>query len=290
LAAPGIVGRLDLVSPLEQAAVSLGEELRQAEFGQRLQELHPSRRADQAPFGSLASFEVNSGPAIRRTLQTLHLTQLANEPLTLSDADQAYIAWITDAWRAMQRIAGRCWVPMRSELRTMIVDQDDLGPNASHYIPASRVHEPGPALRFAGLESTRVQEAIDALVVACRSTPCYQRALECVSRMEQNSDLRTRVDKRRKRIVGELQPPERMTIADADNRARLIVRHGYENADGDVRVVADAVRAHNELVNYLLFALLGFAETSRTVVIGAESGPMRGRRKPRMLWGAFRNL
>src|SRR4051812_17539548 len=118
LAAAGIAGRLGLVSPLEQASLALGEQLRRAEFGQRLQELHPSRRADDRNFSALAGYEVNSAPAIRRTLQTLFLTELAGEPLSLSDDDRAYIAWITQAWRAIQRIAGRCWVPMRSELRT----------------------------------------------------------------------------------------------------------------------------------------------------------------------------
>lgn len=275
------------MSPLEQAALVLGEELRRAQFGQRLQELHPSRRADQASFLSLASYEVNSGPAIRRTLQTLHLTKLAGEPLEMSDDDREYIAWVIQAWRAMQRIAGKCWVPMRSELRTMIVDEDDLGPNASHYIPATRVHETGPALKFAGLDSTPVQGAIDALVAACRSTPCYRTSVDALSRVEEDSDLRKRIDARSKRILGQIQPPERMTIHDAENRARLIVRQGYEDAEADVGAVAHAVRAHNELINYLLFAILGLAETPQTFVVGTESGPVRARRNHRLLWVHF---
>lgn len=275
------------MNSLEQAALVLGEELRRAQFGQRLQELHPSRRADQGSVLSLASYEVNSGPAIRRTLQTLHLTKLAGEPLELSDDDKEYIAWIIQAWRAMQRIAGKCWVPMRSELRTMIVDEDDLGPNASHYIPATRVHETGPALKFAGLDSAPVQGAIDALVAACRSTHCYRKAVEALSRVEQDPDLRKRVEVRGKRILNQLQPPERMTIHDAENRARFIVRHGYEDAEADVGAVVDAVRAHNELINYLLFAILGLAETAQTFVIGNESGPIRARRKQRLLWIHF---
>jgi hypothetical protein len=275
------------VSPLEQAVLTLGEALRSAEFGERLRELHPSRRADNHPFGSLASYELNSAPAIRRTFQTLHLTKLAGEPLQLSDDDRAYIEWVGLAWRATQRIAGRFWSPMPSKIRTTVVDQDDLGPNACHYLPASRVHELGPALKFAGLDSPAIEGLIDAAVLECRATPSYTAALELVKEVEADNDLLKRLMTRQRRVLRKVQPTEKMTISDADDRARLIVREAYSEAEPDVAAVATAVRAHNELVNYILFALLGLAETAQTYVIGSESGPIRARRRRRLLWTHF---
>lgn len=176
---------------------------------------------------------------------------------------------------------------MRADVRTLIVDQDDLGPVVSSYIQGSRLHQPGPALRFAGLDGEAVQAAIDELVATCRTTPCYQTALEQTRRVEADRALRVRLTQQRQRVLRALRPRQQELIGEFHSRAWKIVERAYSSADADVSAVANAVRAHNELVNYVLFVLLGLSETAQTYTIGAESGPIRARRKPRLLWAHF---
>jgi hypothetical protein len=236
------------VTVLEEATIALGEALRSVEFGQRLQQWHPSRRSADRPFGSLASYELNSGPAIRRTLQTLHLTRLAGETLQLSGRDQEYVLWIERALLAIQRIAGRCWVPIPARIRTLVVDEDDLGPNASHYIPASREHQLGPALRFAKLDTPQVEEMIDRVAASCRDTPCHRDAAELAEHVGANPDLMQRLNAHRARTLEQLNFGEKLTIGEADERGRAVVRAAYDHADKDVTEVARAFRALNELI------------------------------------------
>lgn len=261
--------------------------LRARELGQRLRELHPSRRAGQASFDSLASYELNSGPAVRRTFQTLEMTKLAGQPLDLTDEDRDYVLWIGKVWRAMQRIAGFCWRPIPPHVRLLVFDQDDLGPAASHYIPASREHEYGPALAFAGLDGADVTEKITALVEACRSTACHEHVSELVERTKSDAAFLQRLAKKREQIVASLNFAERLTIGETHRRRYSISQRCYDSAPLDIREFACSVRAYNELVNYVLFALLGFAEGHDIIEIREGTGPIHCRCKPRLLWVHF---
>jgi hypothetical protein len=278
-----------LVTDLELAVFELGQMLRDREFGQKLTGFHPSRWAgESAAFQSLSSYELSSGPALRRTFKTLEMTQMAGQPLDLSADDHDYIAWVEQAWRAMQRIAGRCWRPIPAHVRLLVFDEDDLGPTVSPYIPASREHEYGPALAFAGLDDTHVEEKIAGIVAACRSTPCYEHVAALAERVGDDVALRRRIKVERDGIVSRLTVRERLTIGQANERRSEIVRRGYDDAtDRDVREFAAAVRAYNELVNYVLFAVLGLAEAHEIIEISDDTGPIRCRRKPRLLWVHF---
>lgn len=276
-----------MVTNLEQATFDLGRLLRDREFGQKLRELHPSRRAGEAAFESLSSYELSSGPALRRTFHALEITKMASQPLNLTDADRQYISWVGEAWRAMQRVAGRCWRPVPSHVRLLAVDQDDLGPTVSPYIPASREHEYGPALRFAGLDDVDVEERIATVVAACRATPCHEHVAALSAQVQADASLRRRAAQQRERIVSRLTFQERLTIGQANERRSSIVQQGYDTAERDIREFALAVRAFNELVNYVLFTILGLAEAHEIIEVSEDTGPIRCRRKPRLLWVHF---
>ncbi|HYZ79035.1 MAG TPA: hypothetical protein VE596_16845 [Gaiellaceae bacterium] len=275
------------MNDVELATLELGRTLREREFGQRLREIHPSRRAGEASFDSLAAYELSSGPAVRRTFHTLEMTNLAGQPLNLTDEDREYVTWIGQAWLAMRRIAGRCWRPIPPDVRLLVIDQDDLGPAASPYIPASREHEYGPALAFAGLDTPEVAEKITAVVEACRSTACHEHVSELVECGQSDTAFLRTLAAQRARIVSRLDFRERLTIGEANQRRYAIVQRAYDSAPADVREFADAVRAYNELVNYVLFAVLGFAEGHEIIEINEDTGPIRCRRKPRLLWVHF---
>jgi hypothetical protein len=276
-----------LVSPLENAAQALGEAMRAAEFGQRLQAYHPSTRGGDMSLDSLRAYEVNSGPAIRRTLQTLSMAKAAGEQLTLTDEDRVYIEWVGRALLAVQRIAGRCWAPTRPELRTLVIDEDDLGPGGSAYLSKTREFTPGPALRFAGLDSPPVVSAIDSLVECCRATPCFEAAREQLVRLESNRALRDRLVRMRQGVVRRIAPQPGMRVGEVQSRAHSIVLAAYEDADPETLVLANAVRGYNQLINYVVWALLGFAEHGTTTYFGPGSGPVRVRRYHRLFWIHF---
>jgi len=276
-----------MVTELELATLDLGQALRECEFGQRLREFHPSRRAGQASFQSLASYELSSGPALRRTFHALEMTKLAGQPLDLTDDDRDYVTWVGKAWRAMQRIAGHCWQPIPPRVRLLVIDQDDLGPLASHYIPVSREHEYGPALAFAGLDTTDVTAKISAVTSACHATPCHAHVAALAERVQGDTTFRRELSRTRELIVSKLTLRKDLTIGQNTARRNTIVRTAYDAAPADVRNFAEAIRAYNELVNYILFAVLGLAESHEIIEIREDTGPIRCRRKQRLLWVHF---
>lgn len=278
------------MTAVEAATVALGEELRRAEFGQYLLQNHPSRRGINAPFQSLATYELSGGSAITRTFAVISLSKRAGEELEWTDADREYLEWITGAWQAMKRIAGKCWTPIRAETRCVVVDEDDLLPDETQYLPGTRQSGLGPWLRFAGLDDPSVDALIGELAAACRNTPAYAAAAEQSGRVDEDRDLMGRASRRRQSIVRGLsfRNPER--IGDAKRRRRALVRSAYDAADCDLRSFAVAIRAYNELVNYVIWALLGLAENAETVMLTRGVDSIRARRRPRSLWVDFATL
>jgi len=169
----------------------------------------------------------------------------------------------------------------------LVFDQDDLGPAASIYIPATREHEYGPALAFAGLDSEEVAPKIAAVVDACRSTPCHEHVRELAETASSHASFLRKLEQERRRIISSLNFREPLTIGQTHARQYGIVQRCYDSAPSDVRAFADAVRAYNELLNYVLFAVLGFAEGHDVIEITEDTGPLRCRRKPRLLWVHF---
>ncbi len=161
------------MTAVEAATIALGEQLRVVQFGKYLRENHPSRRGADAPFQSLATYELSGGSAIRRTFAVISLAERAGEKLEWTDADREYLEWITGAWQAMKRIAGKCWAPIRADTRYLVVDEDDLFPDETQYLLGTRESGLGPWLRFAGLNDPSVDVLIRELVAACRDTPAY---------------------------------------------------------------------------------------------------------------------
>jgi len=279
-----------LVTAVESATVALGEELRKAEFGRYLRENHPSRRGVDVPFQSLATYELSGGSAIRRALAVVSLAQRAGEQLEWTQADEDDVQWITGAWQAMKRIAGKCWAPIGAETRRLVIDEDDLLPDETEYLHGTRESGRGPWLRFAGLDAPSVDALITELVDACRNTPAYAAAAEQARCVDENRALKSQASTKRQLILRGLSFRGQEMIGEAKRRRRSVVQSAYDSAGEELQAFADAIRAYNELVNHVIWAILGLAESSETATLDRGIDLIRARRRPRSLWADFAML
>lgn len=65
----------------------------------------------------------------------------------------------------------------------------------------------------------------------------------------------------RERIADRLSIRDPMTLGEATELRRRIIADGYRKAETEIATIASAIRAHNELVNNILWAILGIAES-----------------------------
>lgn len=279
-----------MVTAVEKAVIALGEHLRNEPFGQYLHSHHPSRRGGDGPLDSLAPYELSGGSAIRRTFAVISLSQRAGEQLSWTDDDREYLEWVTRAWQAMKRIAAKCWAPIRSDIRSLVVDEDDLFPDETQYLPGARESGVGPWLQFCGLDREPANTLISELVAACRHTAAYNAAAECAARVAKDGVLRAEAVRRRQLIMGGLAIRKPELIGVAKNRRLDLVARAYESSGADVRQFAASVRGYNELINYVLWAVLGLAEITRTPKVSTSVDSIRARRRQRSLWVDFATL
>jgi len=293
---PDRTGGLGVVTALEQAVLAVGHVLRETAFGRTLQRYHPSTRGggpDEPPEDPLVFFEVNHSPAITRTLMVLEMHQQAHAQLDVSSARE-YLEWVARAARAIQRLAQFLWQPIPVALRNAVVDEDDLGPSTSRYLPASRFDKPGPAL-MEGLTDSPARKAWYVVSQAARATECYAATRAAADRLSQ-PELRTLLDRRRGDVLRDLDAVARggpITIGDAQQRRLEIVRNAYRAGPAELRGPAHAIRAYNKLVNHVLWAVLGIAERSGDLPVLTESlGAVRsqGRGRERRVTVTIRAL
>jgi hypothetical protein len=276
---------VDLVTALEQAVLDAGEVFRSASFGAALQRYHPGRRGGAAGVVAdpLLMFEVNESPAIIRTFKVLDMHARAGAPLDITPVRE-YVDWVAAAARAIQRLAQLLWQPIPVPIRTAVFDEDDLGPGTSSYLPKSRFDEIGPALRFEELDGQLCREAWRTVSRESRSTDCYNAAREAAERLKRQP-LHNQLNQHRRDILARLQAAVSggpITIGDAQARQQEIVRDAYIDSPIQLREAAYAIRAYNELVNHILWAVLGIAESTDEVVaftrnVGAVRVSGRGR-------------
>jgi hypothetical protein len=117
-------------------------------------------------------------------------------------------------------------------------------------------------------------------LAACRATPCREHLAGLSAQVQADASLR-RGRSAARHIVSRLTFQERLTFAQANERRASVVQQSSDTAERDIREFALAVRAFNELVNYVLFAVLGLAEAHEIIEINEDTGPIRCRRKPR---------
>jgi hypothetical protein len=254
-----------VISPLERAALDACEAFHSSQFGAALRERSPQARygPEGPPADPLAMYEINGGAPIARTLRTLQMMQMGRESIDPSSI-QEFLEWIGNAMQAVQRLAQMCWAPIPKRERQLIYDEDDLGPAGSPYLPASRYDQLGPSLQFEGLARSSAVGAWRDLVQVLRQTQCYQAATaagealqEPTSRAEAVACRDTTSAARRAILAG---PPIR--LGEALDRQRALIRDAYVQASPELQQAATAIRAHNELVNHLLWAVLCAAERS----------------------------
>jgi hypothetical protein len=138
-------------------------------------------------------------------------------------------------------------------------------------------------MAFEGLDRGEVGEALDKLVREVLATECYPACLQSVRDLRGQGGRRAlskfarRVD-RRLNVIHEAAP----NLIAFGAPARTWISEAYIDAPAAVRAVGQAVQAHNELVQSILWTLLGLAEhPSEPVLTTALPAASRLRRKGR---------
>jgi hypothetical protein len=90
---------------------------------------------------------------------------------------------------------------------------------------------------------------------------CYQAALAAGRRL--GGDLRSAARNQRERITEQLETLDLgvTTMGEAHQRWRETVESGYDDCPAELRDAAGAIRQYNELVNVILSAAFGIAES-----------------------------
>lgn len=266
-----------MISELEQAVITAGEAFAAAPIGEALREHHPGRRGGpDRPHDQLAMYELNGGAAGRRTLRALELLSLGEEMLP-AEAVAEQTRWVEGLLRAIQRLAQMCWAPIPVSARTLILDEDDAGPAASHYITGSRVDEYGPSLAFERLDEAQTREPWREVVRCARSTAAYKNARAYSSTLERGP-VRAEAHSARHRVNEQVRALGRQRIRIHDYLAakRQLILDAYEDSSSELRAAAASIRAYNALVNHILFAVVGIGEQlHNTPLFTRELGPLR---------------
>jgi hypothetical protein len=234
--------------------------MRAAEFGAELRGYDPRRERANEP-GSMAQWENQKGPPLHRTFFALELCNI-----TGSDFDRQleapYLQWVGGALQAMGSYASRCWSDIPLDLRTEVVDEDDLGVIHSRYIPVTR-HGPvdAKAENFGGLGEGEARETLMEMVDQVLATDCYARALEAVRDLRHHGGRRA-LEKFGRRVRARLDEIDdgAANLLAAGPMLRDYVRKAYRDAPDGVAEAGEAVQALNELVQAILWTLLGVAE------------------------------
>lgn len=272
-----------MITELEEAAVAAGLALRASSFGRSLRGHDPRGDRRHKGSGSLAQHEIQHGPPLHRTLFALEYCEATGAGFDRT-AETDYLLWVARALEAVGSLAARCWGDIPLDIRSEVVDQDDLGPIQSRYIPGARKGAvDSGAMAFEGLGRGDVGEALDKLVREVLATECYPACLQSVRDLRGQGGRRAlskfarRVDKRLN-VIHEAAP----NLIAFGAPARTWISEAYIDAPAAVRAVGQAVQAHNELVQSILWTLLGLAEhPSEPVLTTALPAASRLRRKGR---------
>ena len=255
-----------MISDLERAAIRACESFREGQIGEELRRFSATTRAG-GPGGTesdeLARYEINAGAPITRTLRTLQMMRMGGTPVDTTGAEDL-LEWLPKAVAAVQRLAQMCWQPIPKRERTLVLDEDDLGPAGSPYLPGTRSDEPGPSLRFGGLAGSEALEswrACAARRARPRPTPRPDKSRRSAARKLHRELVECR-EACMERLRGVLQGPPVTSGEGLEAQAQLI-RDAYADSSPELREAAGSIRRYNELLNHLLWAVLSVAEASR---------------------------
>lgn len=257
------------MTSLEQALMAAGARLSQSELGAWMWANHPGRRDSTYPDSKpsqLAMFELNSGPPVYRTLSVLMSAQATRRDLGQSDVDRAYVAKVGDLTAALRAVADKFWGDIRADVRTLAFDYDNVRvPSRRHPYIVSLRDRPGPSLRTSctkvGLGDLDIA-AVASCWHAAHQTEVFEAAKTAATRIGLHDRLRRQLLERRNDLAS--RSTEMMgqgqTMQEVEARTRGIVVDGYRDAPAEVMEAADHLRSYNELVQVILWTLLGYCE------------------------------
>jgi hypothetical protein len=258
------------VTALEEAILRAARGVNQSHLGEWLRENHPGRRAGAGsqPGLTLDLFELNAGLPVYRTLSVLGAAKATRRDLSLTDADRSYVSTVNDIHVALRAISDRFWGKIRTDVRTLVYDHDDVPVSflGLPYIPGLR-QRPGPSLQTACAKIGLSEHEIAVLAGcwhAAHATDAYRAARASSIRVQLYDNLRRRLVVRRSELAGRAESVmnQGVSLGDATRQVTKLVEAAYDGPDLEVRGVAIQMRAYNELVQAVLWALLGFAEGS----------------------------
>jgi hypothetical protein len=253
-----------------------------------MREAHPGRRsAHDKGVVSLASHELNAGPPVFRTLIVLDTIARTRQSFALSPDDQRHIASVRDLHIWLRALSDRFWGGVRADVRTLAFDYDNhfLLHSGPPYIPGLR-DRPGPAYNTTSsrIGLTEAQKAsLSACWHAAHKTDAYAAASAAAARIRLHDSLRRRMVERLSVLNARAQAAyaEERPLGDIARNIGEIREAAYDDADEDVRRAAMQIKAFHELVQHLMWALLGFAEQEpgkiATLTVGLPRTSVRHR-------------
>lgn len=224
----------------------------------------------------LQDWELSFDPALQRTFAAVLSIHMMREELP--PAAREWVLWVSDAMRAMQRIAAKCWTGVPAEIRTEFLDYDSLLPPAmTGEIADLRKDERGrPSLRFEGLDRPDVTEALRGVYTSVRSSESAEAAREAARQVAADPRVRRVLSDVRARVGDDIRTArEGETAAQAFARARRTVASAYDGTAAET--VVRALQQHNTLVTRALWVLLGAAEQLDLAVFEQTAGPVTER-------------
>jgi hypothetical protein len=259
---------VDHLTPLERAAVAAGQSLASGTFGESMRRAHPGRRSakDNRALG-LSTFELNAGPPIYRTLVVLDAAARSRKPLELNEDDRRHVDWVGDVHSFLRAISHRFWADVRPDVRLLIFDHDNrfLLHSGPTYIPGLR-DRPGPSLATSaariGVDASQELAALAGCWHAAHRTNAYEAARLAGLEIRSNDSLRRSLAARRTELEGRVDEEfrEGRRLGEIAASLRQLRAEAYDGLGIDVRNAAEAIRAYHELVQAVIWVVLGFAE------------------------------
>ena len=269
------------MEPVAAAVTVAARAIRETPFSELLQRARGSSGGLEELRGwgvpdALLRWELSFDPALQRTFAAAFAIHLVREEIP--PAAREWVLWVTDAMRAVQRIAAKCWAGVPGEIWKAFLDYDDMLPPAMlGDIADLRQDERGRrSLHFEGLDRPDVAEALRGVYNAVRGSETAGAAREAARRVEVDPKLQRVLVEARARLGDEIRSARAgETVSQSFDRARRTVESAYEGTGAEA--VVRLLRGHNSLVKRVLWVLLGAAEQFELAEFHQTAGPVTER-------------
>lgn len=258
-------GFVGVVTELELAVWDIAKPIAATRFSAVLRN---AMRADPdpnlpGPSDEVQRFELSSHPALQRALVAESAAALMrHEPLVESE----WFAWNRRGLKAMARIASRMSAGIDRDVRAVMADVDNFQPIWNGGVLFDLRADPvGPALKFEGLDSADVREALARVWAAAKATPTHSAAIKAARLVREDRSLLVRwaqLSQTARVALDETLKSE--TIGAGPIRGKEILRNAY--AGTPLEPVAAALRRQNRLEQEVCAAILGFADSEPLVI------------------------